>query len=158
MWIEAIMNSATAARPSIPSPLRKAETTGTSNSVIKPPPSTTNSGVIAVSTTPRSQPAVSPRVPENSARTTNTGPSASKTAKAIRAVTKTPTVPSSNNSAPSHIRLAGVKLPAAAFCIEPPCPPPAASAVSATAAKIRSIRSANICVAEPLAPSRIPAI
>ena len=56
------------------------ETTGTSISIVKPPPSTTNSGVTAVSTTPRSQPAVSPRVPGNSARTTKTGPTASSTA------------------------------------------------------------------------------
>ena len=70
-------------------------------------PSTANSGASASITSPLSQPANSPRVPSNSARTTKIGPTASSTASAIRAVTSTPTVPSSSSIAPSHISALG---------------------------------------------------
>ena len=88
----------------------------------------------------------------------NTGPIASMMASAIRAVTSTPTVATKSSSAPSQRIMAGVKLPETAPEPAPCALCPLSVATSAMALKIVSIRSAKICVAEPLLPVSTEAI
>ena len=165
-WTAATVKKAMAARPSI-SPIcadvTSAETIGTSSSRMMPPPMTTKSGVKAVSTIPRSQPAVSPRVAPNSPRMTKSGPSAIRMPSAMRAVRRMPTVPSRSRIAPIHISPSGDIIEAASAAslaaspAEPP-PDPALVPISLMTPKTMSMRSAKICVAEPSAPISCPAI
>ena len=83
------------------------ERIGTESSSMMDPPSTANSGARAHITRPLSQPTNSPRVPLNSASTTNSGPIATRMPSAILVVTRRPTVPSMNSIAPSHINPCG---------------------------------------------------
>ena len=119
------------------------DSTGTASSSITLPPSTAKSGVSASITSPLSQPVNSPRVPSNSAMTTKIGPSATSSASAIRAVTSTPTVPSSSSVAPIHNRPGGEKAEMLFPCV---------AVASRTAANTRSIFCANTSVAEPCVP------
>ncbi len=129
---------------------------GESSAMVAPPINTARSGVSANSTAAFSQPSNSPRLPSNKPQMMKMGPSASIAASAIRATSRTPTVPSNNSKAESQSR-------SGPDAIEPVSGIPAeaasvAAAACATTAKIVSSRSANSDVALPLVPMRRLAI
>ena len=143
-----IMKNAMAACGSIwPGAAVSAPRIGTASSSITLPPSTANNGASAHRVNPLTQPVNRPRVPLNSASTTNSGPSAISTPSAILVVTSRPTVPSMNRSAPNHIMPSGEKVEMSS----------APALASWMARKTTSIFCAKVSVAEPCAPVSTPA-
>ncbi len=120
---------------------------GTASSSITLPPITASSGASASMVTPLIQPANKPRVPSNNAITTNTGPSATSTASAIRAVTSRATVPSMNSIAPNHIMPSGENAEISS----------APALACWMARKTTSIFCAKVMVADSVVPVRMPA-